>query len=216
MQVHNISETNSILNHFITEIRDEEIQKDPMRFRRNLERLGEILGYELSKSLHYELKNITTPLGIKEVHHYTENLVICAVLRAGLPLHQGLLNYFDRAENAFISAYRDETAEDEFSIVIEYLSTPDINNKTLIIADTMLATGNSLINAYDAILKKGTPKQVHIVSVIAAEQGIAKIDQHLPENTQLWVANIDRVLNKKGYIIPGLGDAGDLAFGKKL
>lgn len=216
MHIHHISTQNSVLNHFIAEIRDEIIQKDAMRFRRNIERIGEIMAYEISKTFQYQLKTITTPLGIKDTFTYTENLVLCGILRAGLPLHQGLLNYFDQAENAFISAFRDEKEEGNFSIVVEYLATPDLTNKTLLLADPMLATGKSLVNTLESLLKKGMPQQIHIVSVIASEDGIDYIAKYLPDNAHLWVANIDKVLNKKGYIIPGLGDAGDLAYGKKL
>lgn len=216
MYIHNISEQHSVLNNFLFEIRDEIIQHDAMRFRRNIERIGEILAYELSKYLHYEMQNVTTPLGIKEIYRYTQNLVICGILRAGLPLQQGLLNYFDRAENAFISAFRNETNEGDFSIVVEYLATPSLEDKTLILADPMLATGRSIINTYEVLLQKGTPNELHVVSVIASEEGIDYISKSLPENSHLWVASVDKVLNKKGYIIPGLGDAGDLAFGKKL
>jgi uracil phosphoribosyltransferase len=217
MQIHHISEKNSILNKFIVEIRDAEIQKDSLRFRRNIERIGEILAYELSKKLSYKSFDVVTPLGVKAIEKSTNNIVLCSILRAGLPLHQGLLNYFDDAENAFISAYRHHPNNDAgFEIVVEYFAAPAIENKTLLLADPMLATGQSLVAVYEAIKKYGAPKELHIVSVIAAKEGIDFIKDHFPKNTHLWVAAIDADLNDKGYIIPGLGDAGDLAFGSKL
>jgi len=217
MIIHHLEKTNSILNKFIAEIRDVTIQKDSLRFRRNIERIGEILGYELSKNLKYSSKKITTPLGAKESFLPVNDIVLGSILRAGLPLHQGLLNYFDDAENAFISAYRNHPNNDaEFEIVVEYFAAPSINDKTLILADPMLATGQSLVSVYDAIQKYGTPKELHLVCVIGATAGIEFIKNHFPENTHLWIAAIDEELNDKGYIVPGLGDAGDLAFGAKL
>lgn len=216
MTVHNLSNESSILNKFLAEIRDENIQKDSMRFRKNIERIGEILSYELSKSLSYEENNITTPLGKKSINLISENLVICSVLRAGLPLHNGLLNYFDDAENAFISAYRKYNETHDFTIEVEYLASPSFEGKTLILADPMLATGRSLVETYQALLKNGTPKSIHVVAVIGSTQGIEYLKNKFPENTHLWVATVDEKLDKNGYIIPGLGDAGDLAFGPKL
>ncbi len=217
MIVHHLEETNSILNKFIAEIRDVNVQKDSLRFRRNIERIGEILSYELSKNLDYSSENITTPLGKKESFLPTKNIVLGSILRAGLPLHQGLLNYFDDAENAFISAYRNHPNNDaEFEIVVEYFASPSIDHKTLILADPMLATGQSLVSVYEAIKKYGNPKELHLVCVIGAKDGIEFIKNHFPENTHLWIAAIDDELNDKGYIVPGLGDAGDLAFGAKL
>lgn len=217
MNIHHLATQNSILNRFIAEIRDQEIQKDSLRFRRNIERIGEILGYELSKKLSYEAIEIQTPLGKKESAIPKKEVVLCSILRAGLPLHQGLLNYFDAAENAFISAYRHHPNEGiEFEIVVEYFAAPALENKTLLLADPMLATGQSLAAVYEAIKKQGTPKEIHIVVVIASQEGIDFIQNHFPENTHLWVASIDPILNDKGYIVPGLGDAGDLAFGTKL
>ena len=217
MHIHHLSDNNSILNKFISEIRDVKIQKDSLRFRRNIERIGEVLGYELSKSLVYENKEIETPLGKKEIELYKNDVVLCSILRAGLPLHQGLLNYFDDAENAFISAYRHHPNNDiDFQIVVEYFASPAIENKTLILADPMLATGQSLVAVHEAIKKHGSPKEIHIVAVIGAKEGVAFIENHFPENTHLWIATIDDKLNSKGYIVPGLGDAGDLAFGEKL
>ena len=217
MIIHHLEKKHSILNKFIAEIRDVSIQKDAMRFRRNIERIGEILGYELSKKLHYSAENVTTPLGTKESFLPVKNIVLGSILRAGLPLHQGLLNYFDDAENAFISAYRNHPNNDlEFDIVVEYFAAPSINDKILILADPMLASGQSLVSVYDAIQKYGNPKELHLVCVIGATEGIEFIKKHFPENTHLWIAAIDNELNDKGYIVPGLGDAGDLAFGTKL
>jgi len=217
MTIHHLAENNSVLNIFLSEIRDQNIQKDSLRFRRNIERIGEILSYELSKTLSYKTENITTPLGTKEVQLSTNNLVLCSILRAGLPLHQGLLNYFDTAENAFISAYRHHpNNEQDFEIVVEYFASPTIENKTLLLADPMLATGQSLVAVYEAIKKHGIPKEIHIIAVIGAKEGVDFVAENFPENTHLWIATIDDSLNEKGYIIPGLGDAGDLAFGQKL
>jgi uracil phosphoribosyltransferase len=217
MTIHHIAENNSVLNTFLSEIRDKNIQKDSLRFRRNIERIGEILSYELSKTLSYNKVDVTTPLGNKEVQLPTNDLVLCSILRAGLPLHQGLLNYFDKAENAFISAYRHHPNNDQdFEIVVEYFASPEIENKTLLLADPMLATGQSLVAVYEAIKKQGIPKDIHILAVIGAKEGVDFVAEHFPENTHLWIATIDDTLNEKGYIIPGLGDAGDLAFGQKL
>ena len=217
MIVHNLSTSNTILNKFVAEIRNIDKQKDAMRFRKNIERIGEILSYELSKELTYKNQTITTPLGKKTISLVDEKMVLCSILRAGLPLHQGVLNYFDDIENAFISAYRYHPDNNEkFEIAVEYLASPSLNDKTLIIADPMLATGLSMINVIEALKSHGTPKQLHIVAVIGAKQGIEYITKQLPENTHLWIATIDDKLNNKGYIVPGLGDAGDLAFGSKL
>ncbi len=217
MIIHNIGLENSILNQFILELRDSEIQKDAMRFRKNIERIGEILSYELSKTLDYETCTVQTPLGAKEVLVPKNELVLCAVLRAGLPLHQGLLNYFDSAENAFISAYRDHhNDDDDFDIVVKYLASPIVQDKTLILADPMLATGKTLENTFGAMKGHGVPKQVHIVSVIGSVEGIAYAKKVFPEHTHLWIAAVDEKLSNRGYIIPGLGDAGDLSFGIKL
>lgn len=217
MIIHNISSKNSILNTFISEIRDQSIQKDSMRFRRNIERIGEILGYEMSKTFQYNSEKIQTPLAEAIIDLPINDVVLCSILRAGVPLHNGLLNYFDTAENAFISAYRHHPKNnEEFEIVVEYFATPEIENKTLLLADPMLATGQSLVAVYEAIKKQGTPKEIHIVAVIGSQEGIDFIEKHFPENTHLWIAAIDNQLNEKGYIVPGLGDAGDLAFGEKL
>tara|TARA_R110001632_G_scaffold90568_1_gene194514 strand:- start:20966 stop:21619 length:654 start_codon:yes stop_codon:yes gene_type:complete len=217
MIIHHLLKNNSVLNTFIKEIRDEKIQKDSMRFRRNIERIGEVLSYELSKELAYQKEQIITVLGKKESSELVNDLVICSILRAGLPLHQGILNYFDTAENAFISAYRYHPNNDhEFEIKVEYFASPSLEGKTLILADPMLATGKSLVTVYEAIKKFGTPKKIHVVSVIGAKEGVDFIKNHFPEDTDLWIADIDDLLNDKGYIVPGLGDAGDLSFGSKL
>jgi uracil phosphoribosyltransferase len=217
MTIHHLEETNSILNKFISEIRDVTIQKDSLRFRRNIERIGEILGYELSKKLSYSTTQTKTPLGTKNSQLPNNDVVLCSILRAGLPLHQGLLNYFDGAENAFISAYRHHPNNDaEFEIIVEYFASPSTENKTLLLADPMLATGQSLVAVYEGMKKLGTPKEIHIVCVIGSTEGIEFIKNRFPENTHLWIAAIDEKLNDKGYIVPGLGDAGDLAFGSKL
>lgn len=216
MNVNIIDSKNSILNKFIAEIRNETIQKDALRFRRNIERIGEIIAYELSHKLTYKSSAVSTPLGTKVVKIPENEVVLCSILRAGLPLHNGLLNYFDNAENAFISAYRKHISETEFDIVVEYFASPKLDDKTLILADPMLATGQSLVSVYEGLKKHGNPKEIHIVCVIGATQGIDYIQKYFPENTTLWIATVDEKLNSKGYIVPGLGDAGDLCFGEKL
>ncbi len=216
MQVFNLEEKNSVLNKFIAEVRDVKMQSDKMRFRRNIERIGEILGYELSKTLNYKETTITSPLGISQVSVPNEELVICSILRAGLPLHNGLLNYFDNAENSFISAYRHHTSETEFEVRVEYLASPSLEGKTLILADPMLATGLSFINVFNSLKPMGTPKNIHLVSVIGSQQGINTLKKELPDHVKLWIATVDNELDEHGYIVPGLGDAGDLSFGTKL
>lgn len=216
MIIHHLGEEPSILNRFIAELRDVNIQKDRMRFRNNLERIGEILCYEMSKFLRYKSEVVTTPLGTKKVQLPKDQIVICSILRAGLALHQGLLNYFDYAGNAFISAYRHHTSENDFDILVEYLASPSLENKILFLADPMLATGRSFVNVYEALEPLGKPKEVHLFAVIGAEQGIEYLEKHFSEDTHLWIATIDPDLNEKGYIVPGLGDAGDLAFGDKM
>ncbi len=215
MHIHNLSQQNSVLNTFISEIRHVETQKDSMRFRRNIERIGEVLGYEMSKSLNYKPSTVETPLGKCDTTLLDNNVVLCSILRAGVPLHNGLLNYFDASENAFISAYRHHNPE-SFEIIVEYLACPNLEGKTLILADPMLATGQSLVATFEALKPYGTPKEVHLISVIGSQEGVNYISNNFNENTHLWIAAIDEKLNDKGYIIPGLGDAGDLAFGEKL
>lgn len=213
----NILDTkNSLLNKFISEIRDVNIQKDSMRFRRNIERIGEILSYELSQSLDYQSKTVTTPLGTKIVQVPKNDIVLCSILRAGLPLHTGLLNYFDDSENAFISAYRKHISKTEFEIKVEYFASPSLEGKTLILADPMLATGQSLVSVFEGLKKHGTPKEIYLACVIGSTEAIELIEKHFPKSTKLWIATVDDKLNDKGYIIPGLGDAGDLAYGEKL
>lgn len=217
MIVHNFSQYNSLLNQFIVELRDKNIQKDAMRFRKNIERIGEVLSYELSKNLSFNEVDVETPLGNKKSSVIEDELVLCSILRAGLPLHQGLLNYFDTAENGFISAFRHHPdQQDSFEVIVNYLASPSIENKTLILIDPMLATGKTLENTFKALEAYGKPKQIHIVSVIGSEEGVRNAEQFFPENTHLWIAAIDPKLNERGYIIPGLGDAGDLSYGVKL
>lgn len=211
-----LSKGNSLVSEFIAELRDVTIQQDSMRFRRNLERLGEIFAYEISKELSYTEKEITTPLGISNMQVLKEQPVIATILRAGLPVHQGLLNYFDRAENAFVSAYRKHHKDNSFEIKIEYLSSPTIDDKVLIICDPMLATGQSMFLAYKAMLQRGKPRHVHVIGLIASQEGLNYVKSHFPDNTTVWLGAVDDELTAKSYIVPGLGDAGDLAYGKKL
>lgn len=217
MQIIDLSEYNSVFNYFIAEIRDENIQKDPLRFRRNIERIGEVMAYELSKKLDYSSEQVKTPLGIATVPLFTENLVISSILRAGLPFHTGFLNYFDRAENAFISAYRKYISKTDFDVHVEYISSPDLTGKTLVVVDPMLASGLSLELAYEGLKTKGTPKKIHFCAIIASQQGVDYLSNKMQneDNVTLWVGAIDKEMNSKSYIIPGLGDAGDLAFGIK-
>lgn len=217
MKVINLGEQNSVLNQFIAEIRDKQIQKDSMRFRRNLERIGEIFAYEISKTLNYANSEVTTPLGIAQCNLPADNIVVSTILRAGLPLHNGILNYFDKAQNAFVAAYRKYGKDNKFTIQFEYASTPSIEDKILIIADTMLATGSSLVLAYQRLCESGEPAHTHLVCPIASEQSLGYLSKHLPhKRVTLWVAAVDQELTNKSYIVPGLGDAGDLAFGSKL
>lgn len=208
---------NSVLNAFIAELRDVHVQKDPLRFRRNMERVGEIMGYELSKTLAYVEREVTTPLGAAIMRLPAEQPVLATILRAGLPLHQGLLNIFDRADSSFVSAYRKHrTGEDGFDIEVEYLSGPSMDERTLVISDPMLATGRSMVMVYRAMQRLGKPKALHIVSTIASSEGIEHLKAHLPASTRIWVAAIDEEMTAQAYIVPGLGDAGDLAFGAKI
>ena len=217
MNIHYISEQNSILNHFLTQLRDVNIQKDSMRFRKNIERIGEIMAYELSKKLEYKNIAVQTPLGVKHTTTIAEDIVLCSILRAGLALHQGFMNFFDDAENGFISAYRHHyNNDDDFEILVEYKATPTLTNKSLILIDPMLATGKSLVAVLNKLLVDHNPTQIHIAVVIAAPEGIKFLEENLPDNCHLWVASLDEKLNEKDYIIPGLGDAGDLAYGNKL
>ena len=217
MKVKHLIEENSLLCHFVAEMRDIEIQKDAMRFRRNVERVGEIMAYELSKKLHYTERDVQTPLGVARCAQISDQIVIGTILRAGLTLHQGFLNYFDKAENAFISAYRKYKDRLNFDIFIEYIASPSLEGKTLLLVDPMLATGSSMELAYRALLTKGTPKEVNLVSIISSQQAVDTLCESFPDdNVTLWVAAIDPVLDDHAYIVPGLGDAGDLAYGEKL
>ncbi|MEY3198073.1 MAG: hypothetical protein RJA13_31 [Bacteroidota bacterium] len=213
--VHELSKSNSIFATFLGEIRDSNIQKDAMRFRKNMERISEILGYELSKKLEYISKTVKTPLGEAEIHVLKEQPVLATILRAGLAMHNGLLNYFDSSECAFISAYRKHTSLEEFDIHVEYLASPKLDNRIVILSDPMLATGSSLVTVYKALLKQGKPSKIIIVAAIATPDALEYIQRHLPENTDFWVGAIDKELTAQSYIVPGLGDAGDLAFGEK-
>lgn len=214
--IHELGTQNTILNQFIAELRDVNVQNDSMRFRRNLERCGEIFAYELSKVLSYQTVQVQTPLGTADVSVPTDNLVLATILRAGLPLHQGMLNYFDKAQNAFISAYRKYDKDGTFRIQFEYISCPDIEGKTLVLIDPMLATGASMLLAYKALLEHGKPLHTHIVAVIGSKEGVNYMKRNLsPSEASVWVGAIDDELTVKSYIVPGLGDAGDLAYGKK-
>lgn len=215
--IHNLSKSNSIFNQFVAELRDVNIQTDSMRFRRNLERMGEVFAYEISKSLSYAEKKVQTPLGEANANLIIEQPVIATILRAGLPLHIGILNYYDRAQNAFVSAYRRHHKDNSFEIALEYVACPDLTDKVLILCDPMLATGSSMVLTYNALLKKGKPKHTHIVTAIASVQGVDHVKALLPNNDiTIWCGAIDDELTAHAYIVPGLGDAGDLAFGSKL
>ena len=216
MKVINLGERNSILNKFVAQLRDKDVQKDSMRFRRNLERLGEVFAYEISKLMDNSPKDVVTPLGIASIPTYDERVVVATILRAGLPLHQGILNFFDDAQNAFVAAYRKYDKGEDFHIQIEYASTPDLEGKTLILADTMLATGASLEIAYKRLCEEGQPFHTHLVCPISSAYAVEYLQKHLPEEgVTLWVAAIDEELTSHSYIVPGLGDAGDLAYGVK-
>lgn len=216
MEVINLGRKNSVLNKFVAQLRDKDIQKDSMRFRKNLERLGEIFAYEISQKLSHSNKKVVTPLGIADIPTYDDKLVVATILRAGLPLHQGILNYFDDAQNAFVAAYRKYDKGEDFHINIEYCSTADLNGKTLILADTMLATGASLEIAYRRLCEEGEPTYTHLVCPIASAYAVEYLQKHiLADNVTLWVAAIDEELTSHSYIVPGLGDAGDLAYGMK-
>ena len=217
MTIHNLSEKNSILNHFLSQIRDVEIQKDSMRFRRNIERIGEIMAYEISQRLEYKNISVQTPLGKKETAIIADKIVVCSILRAGLPLHTGFTNFFDDAENGFISAYRHHYNNDEtFEIKVEYQAAPSLENKIVLLVDPMLATGRSIVAVLNKLHLEQKPKEFHVAVVIATPEGVSHLEKNLPENCYLWVASLDEKLNDQSYIVPGLGDAGDLCFGEKL
>lgn len=213
----NIGSKNSVVNQFILELRDAAIQQDSMRFRKNMERIGEIFAYEISKTMEYEPKEVITTLGTAETQVMKSIPVLATILRAGLPLHQGMLNFLDKADNAFVSAYREHRKDDEFAIQIEYVSCPDIEKRVLVLSDPMLATGQSMVSSYKALLVHGKPAHTHFVSVVASVQGVEYLKRMLPKTgTTIWIAAIDDELTAQGYIVPGLGDAGDLAFGHKM
>ena len=215
MKVYNFSDYSSVYNKFLSELRDINTQKDSMRFRKNLERIGEISAYEISKKLDKKNQITTTPLGVSGTYVPLNNLVLATILRAGLPLHNGLLKYFDSAENCFISAYRKHTSKDDFEVEIQYMASPNLNDKVVLLSDPMLASGKSMVLAYKALLENGTPKKIHVVSVIGSQQGVDFISKNMPDNTTLWIGAIDPKMTSQSYIVPGLGDAGDLAFGIK-
>lgn len=217
MEIIDFAKTPSIVSRFMLELRDIHIQKDPMRFRRNLDRIGEVMAYEISKRLEYETVKVTTPLGVAECQQAVDKVVLATIMRAGIPFHHGFLNYFDRAENAFVSAYRRYKEKgDSFDVLVEYLASPSIEGKTLVLVDPMLATGSSMELAYKAMLRKGTPAKIHVASVIASRKSVDYICEHFPEEkTTIWLGAIDDEVNSHSYIVPGLGDAGDLAYGEK-
>ncbi|MBR5595086.1 MAG: uracil phosphoribosyltransferase [Alistipes sp.] len=213
-----LNKENTILNKFIAEMRDKRIQKDSMRFRRNMERVGEIMAYEISKKLHYKTQMVETPLGIAAVESINDKIVIATILRAGLPFHQGFLNYFDDAENGFVSAYRKSRPDGSFIVEVEYVSTSSLAGKTLILVDPMLATGTSLMLVYDALIRRaGEPEHTHFAAAFASEEGVDYVKKRInPAKCTLWCAAVDEELTAKSYIVPGIGDAGDLAYGEKL
>ncbi len=214
--IHEIGRQNSIFNQFLREIRDKDIQTDRFRFRRNMERMGEIFAYEISKVFDYKTEEVVTPLGMAVMRIPERMPVLATILRAGLPFHQGLLNYFDHADCAFVSAYRKHSKnEGDFKVQVEYMSCPDLKGRELILADPMLATGASMVLVYKALMTKGAPSHIHIVTLLASEEGIAFVRKNLPENTTIWVGAIDDELTALAYIVPGLGDAGDLSYGRK-
>ena len=214
--VYDLSKTNSIFSTFISELRDVNIQKDPMRFRENLSRTAEILGYELSKTLAYEMVETTTPLGVSKAPLLKEQPILATILRAGLGMHQGLLNYFDRADSAYVSAYRAHTTPEEFEVHVEYLASPKIDDKILIISDPMLATGSSMALVYKALLRQGNPSRVIVVAAIATPEALEFLAKKMPKTTDYYIGAIDDELTAQAYIVPGLGDAGDLAYGIKV
>lgn len=217
MKVNVLNSEKSVLNKFLAEIRDRQVQGDSMRFRRNLERIGEVMALEISRELNYAPKTVTTPLGEAVIEMISDELVIATVLRAGLPFHQGFLNYFDNAQNAFIGAYRKNHKDNTMTIALEYVSGPSLEGKTLLLVDPMLATGASLVLAYEALVERcGEPAHTHVAAVISSEQGVDYVKRHMSgEKTTIWTAALDEELTSKNYIVPGIGDAGDLAYGTK-
>lgn len=216
MKIVNLNENNTLLNQYVSEIRNIHVQNDRLRFRRNLERIGEIMAYEISKTFKYSIKDVETPLGIAKVNTPDSNIVISTILRAGLPFHQGFLSYLDYAENSFVSAYRKYKDTLKFDIHVEYLASPKIDNKVLIITDPMLATGGSMELSYQAMLTKGEPAEIHVAAIIASQAAVDHLASVLPpDKTTIWCAAIDPGIDSHSYIVPGLGDAGDLAYGEK-
>jgi uracil phosphoribosyltransferase len=214
--INNLGNQNTLFNQFLSELRDENIQKDRMRFRRNLQRIGEIFAYEISKTMAYTAQEIQTPLGAKIMQLPAEEPVVCSILRAGIPLHEGLLSYFDKADNGYISAYRKHKKSGEFTIRMDYVATPDVEGRDLILCDPMLATGSSMLISYQALCDLGKPRHTHIVTVVAHQDAIDYLYKNIPaRDITLWVGAIDEELTSQAYIVPGLGDAGDLAFGPK-
>lgn len=213
-----LNKENTILNKFLAQMRDKAVQCDSMRFRRNMERVGEIMAYEISKKLNYKTRMVETPLGIAAVEEISDKVVIATILRAGLPFHQGFLNYFDDADNGFVSAYRKSRPDGSFIVDVEYVSTSSLSGKTLILVDPMLATGTSLMLVYDALVRRaGEPEHTHFAAVFASEQGVDYVLKHTDATKcTLWCAAVDPELTSKSYIVPGIGDAGDLAYGVKL
>ena len=213
-----LNKENTILNKFLAQMRDKKVQRDSMRFRRNMERVGEIMAYEISKRLHYKNQMVETPLGIAAVESINDEIVIATILRAGLPFHQGFLNYFDDAENGFVSAYRKGRPDGSFIVEVEYVSTSSLAGKTLILVDPMLTTGTSLMMVYDALIRRaGEPEHTHFAAVFASEEGVDYVTKRInPTKCTLWCAAVDQELTAKSYIVPGIGDAGDLAYGEKL
>ena len=218
MEINILNRQNTVLNKFIAEIRDRRIQCDSMRFRRNLERIGELMAYEISKRFRYTPRTVETPLGEAEVELYDNEIVIATILRAGLPFHQGFLNYFDDAQNAFVSAYRKSKKDGTFTVKVEYISCGSLEGKTLLLVDPMLATGSSLVLTYNALCEKGgTPAYTHVAAVVASEQGLDYAMKNMPrKTTTIWTAVVDEELTSRSYIVPGIGDAGDLAYGEKI
>lgn len=211
-----LSKQNSVVSQYMADMRNIDVQGDSMRFRCNLERIGKIMGYEISKKLDYRTAEVTTPLGISPVSVIASQPVVATILRAGLPLHNGILAMLDRAENAFISAYRQHHKDGTFDVHVDYLASPSIEGKDLILCDPMLATGTSMVLSYQAMLRKGKPKHIHVVAVIASTLGIEYVRKNMPANTTIWCCGVDEELTAQSYIVPGLGDAGDLAFGEKI
>ena len=213
-----LNKENTILNKFLAQMRDKGVQRDSMRFRRNMERVGEVMAYEISKTLNYTTRLVDTPLGTASVECISDKVVVATILRAGLPFHQGFLNYFDNAESGFVSAYRKSRPDGSFIVDVEYVSTSALTGKTLILVDPMLATGTSLMLVYDALVRRaGEPEHTHFVAAFASEQGVDYVKRHVsPAKCTLWCAAVDEELTSKSYIVPGIGDAGDLAYGEKL